>query len=103
MSSTGRPTISDQKTPRTDEWVALVRPLFEQVGSRSEFARFVAGPKATHGEIVRWTNVIARWLRREALPSLEQYYLVTDWLNARAQKPKGRKASNKKTRTAPAK
>jgi hypothetical protein len=81
-----RPFLASQKTSRTDEWVATIAPLFGPVGSRSDFARFVEGQNATHGKIVRWTNTISRWLKRERLPSLEQYFLVEAWHANRKEK-----------------
>jgi len=95
--SKGRPTREQQKTPRTNAWLALVKPIFAEPKAKAEFARFVEGENLTDGQKRRWANDIARWMAGERVPSLEHYFLVSDWLLARASKPK---PSNKKTRTA---
>jgi hypothetical protein len=91
---TGRRRNAERKTPYTDAWIAQIAPAFAPVGSRSDFARFVVGLDATHGQIVRWTNNIARWLKRQTFPTLEQYFLVMAWLASRRKK-QGRKAAQK--------
>jgi hypothetical protein len=87
------PALKKRRTPYTDAWVDSLREIFSERGSRSEFARFVEGEDAHNGQIVRWTNEIARWLERTALPGLETYFLVEAWKASRRKKRKRPPAS----------
>ena len=89
MPPVGPPTLAQRATPHTDAWVTQIMPALDEYGARSELARFIAGADATHGQIVRWTNVFARWQARTALPSLEQHFMVEAWLAQRGRKKPG--------------